>query len=255
VDLDIRGKVALVTGASAGIGEAVALALAREGVRLAISARRRERLEEVARRATAAGAAEARAFPADQTDAASLRSLPISVETQLGPVEILVVNGGGPKPGTFAQTAAEDWDAAYTSTLQSALRLVQAVLPGMRARKWGRIVALESVVVKQPFPGMVLSNTFRASVAAALKTLSGEVAAEGVTVNTIATGLVDTDRFRKVYDTPAKVAAALAGVPMKRPASPEEFAPLVAFLCGEPARYVTGQTISIDGGLTAGLFG
>lgn len=255
MDLGIRGKVALVTGASSGIGEAVALALAREGVRLAVAARRRERLEDVARRARSGGAQDARAFTADQVDADSLHKLTGSVEADLGPVDILIVNGGGPKPGSFAQTPAADWDAAYALTLQSALHLIHAVLPGMRARKWGRIVALESIVVKQPLPGMVLSNAFRASVAAALKTLASEVAAEGVTVNTIATGLVDTDRFRTVYDTPAKVAAAIASVPMKRAASPAEYAPLVAFLCGEPAGYVTGQTLSIDGGFTAGLFG
>ena len=255
MDLGIRGKVALVTGASAGIGEAVALALAREGVRLAVSARRRDRLEEVARRALADGAEQARAFTADQTDTGSLQALTATVEQELGPVDILIVNGGGPKPGSFTQTPATEWDAAYALTLQSALQLVRAVLPGMRARKWGRIVALESIVVKQPFPGMVLSNAFRASVTAALKTLSSEVAAEGVTVNTIATGLVDTDRFRKLYDTPAKVAAAVAPVPIKRPATPAEYAPLVVFLCGVPAGYVTGQTLSIDGGLTAGVFG
>ena len=255
MDLGIRGKVALVTGASSGIGEAVALALAHEGVRLAVSARRRDRLEAVARGAREAGALDAKAFTAEQADAASLRALVDAVEAALGPIEILVVNGGGPRPGTFTQTPEQEWDTAYALTLQSALRLVRAVLPGMRARRWGRIVALESVVVKQPFPGMVLSNAFRASVAAALKTLSAEVAAEGVTVNTIATGLVDTDRFRAVYDTPAKAAAAIAAVPMRRAAAPGEFAPLVVFLCGEPARYVTGQTLSIDGGLTAGLFG
>jgi len=255
MDLGIRGKVALVTGASSGIGEAVALGLAREGVRLAVAARRRERLEDVARRATAAGAQEARAFTVDLTDAVSLQRLTASVEREMAPPELLIVNGGGPKPGTFTQTAPADWDAAYALTLQSALRLIHAVLPGMRSRKWGRIVALESVVVKQPLAGMVLSNALRASVAAALKTLSSEVACEAITVNTIATGLVETDRLRSLYDTPARMAAATAGVPMKRAASPAEFAPLVVFLCGEPAGYVTGQTISIDGGLTAGIFG
>jgi 3-oxoacyl-[acyl-carrier protein] reductase len=255
MDLGIRGRVALVTGASSGIGEAAALGLAREGVRLAVAARRRDRLEAVARRATAAGAQEARAFTVDLTDAASMQRLTASVEREMGSAEVLIVNGGGPKPGTFTQTALADWDAAYALTLQSALRLIHAVLPGMRARRWGRIVALESVVVKQPFAGMVLSNALRASVTAALKTLSSEVASEGITVNTIATGLVETDRLRALYDTPAKMAAAAAGIPMKRPASPAEYAPLVVFLCGEPAGYVTGQTISIDGGLTAGIFG
>jgi 3-oxoacyl-[acyl-carrier protein] reductase len=255
VDLGIGGKVALVTGASAGIGEAVALALAREGTKLAVAARRRERLADVAARAKAAGAADARAFTADQGDAESLARLVRDVESQLGAVEILVVNGGGPKPGTYTQVRPQDWDAAYAFTLQSALRLVDAVLPGMRARQWGRIVALESTSVKQPIGTLVLSNTFRTAVVAALKTLAGEVAREGITVNTIATGMVETDRFRSLYDSAEKRQAALAKIPFGRPAQPDEFAPLVAFLCGEPARYVTGQTIAIDGGLVAGLFG
>lgn len=255
MDLGLRGKVALVTGASAGIGEAVALSLAAEGVRLAVAARRRDLLEDVSARARAAGAQEASGFAFDQSSAESIAQLRNDVEARIGPIEILVINGGGPAPGTFSQTAPAAWDSAYALTLQSALRLVWAVLPGMRARRWGRIVALESVTVKQPIPALVLSNAFRGAVAAALKSLASEVASEGITVNTIATGLVMTDRFRKLYDTPGKVAAAVAAVPIGRPAAPPEFAPLVAFLCGEPARYVTGQTISIDGGLTAGVFG
>jgi 3-oxoacyl-[acyl-carrier protein] reductase len=255
MDLGIRGKVALVTGASSGIGEAVALQLAREGVRLAVAARRTEMLEQVARRARTEGAAEAAAFTADQTDAQSLARLVRDVEARLGAVAILIVNGGGPKPGTYTQISATDWDAAYALTLRSALTLVDAVLPAMRRSKWGRIVALESVSVKEPIPTLVLSNAFRTAVVAALKTLAGEVAPDGVTVNAIATGLVETDRFRALYDTADKRTQAAAKVPMRRPASPEEFAPLVAFLCGEGARYVTGQTISIDGGRTSGLFG
>src|SRR6267378_8514718 len=222
MDLGVRGKVALVTGASSGIGEAVALALAREGAKVAVASRRRERLEDVAARARQAGAPDARAVVADQTDAASLAQAVRDAEAQLGPVEILVINGGDPRPGTYTQMTARDWDAAYALTMQSALRLVEAVLPGMRARRWGRIVALESISVKQPIPTLVLSNAFRGAVAAALKSLASEVAAEGITVNTIATGLVMTDRFRKIYDTPAKVAAAVDAVPIKRPATPAE---------------------------------
>ena len=255
MDLGIKGRVALVTGASSGIGEAVAQSLAGEGVRLAVSARRLEKLEGVCRRARNAGAQEARAFAVDQVDPVALTALVHEVEGKLGSVEILVVNGGGPKPGTYSQMQPADWDAAYMLTMKSALTLADAVLPGMRARRFGRIVALESVSVKQPIPTLVLSNAFRTAVVSALKTLSREVAREGITINSIATGLVETDRFRAIYDTPEKRGRALGEHPMGRPATPEEFAPLVTFLCSESCRYVTGQTISIDGGLTAGLFG
>src|SRR5258705_8364051 len=146
----IRGKVAMVTGASSGIGEAVALALGREGVRLAVSARRRDRLEEVARRATESGAAQAHAFVAEQSDAASLRALVAAVEADLGSVDILVVNRGGPKPGGFTQGQETHWDAADALTLQSALRPGPAGLPGKRAPQWGRTVALGAGAGEQP---------------------------------------------------------------------------------------------------------
>ncbi|HTX56398.1 MAG TPA: SDR family oxidoreductase [Candidatus Acidoferrales bacterium] len=255
MDLGIRGRVALVTGASAGIGEAIALALAAEGVSLAVAARRRDKLESVAKRAKELDAADARAFEVDLTKPDSIAKLIAGVNDAFGGIDILVLNGGGPKPGVYTQMALDDWDAGYRSVLRSMLELTNGVLPAMTAKQWGRIVALTSSSVKQPIPNLTLSNAFRTALVAALKTLSLEVAKDGITVNSIATGRVDTDRLRQLYPQPGTMeAAAKADVPIGRVATPAEFAPMVAFLCGEPARYVTGQTIAIDGGLTKSLY-
>ncbi|MEO6835367.1 MAG: SDR family oxidoreductase [Candidatus Tumulicola sp.] len=257
MDLGIRGRVALVTGASAGIGEAVALALAREGVKLAAAARRSDRLEVLARRAAELGATGARGFTFDLQDASSIADMLDRVHDAFGRVDILVLNGGGPKPGKFTDMAIGDWDAGYHHVLRGMLSIVARVVPGMRANAWGRIVALTSTSVKQPIDTLVLSNAFRTALVAALRTLANEVAPEGITVNSIATGRVNTDRLRSLYGDSEEAirTAAAADVPIKRVATPQEFAPLVAFLCGEPASYVTGQTVSIDGGMTRGLFG
>lgn len=256
MDLGIKGRVALVTGASAGIGEAVALALAAEGVKLAIGARRVDRLDAVAKRAKELGAADARGFALDLSDAASVQRMLADVRSAFGSVEIVVLNGGGPKAGRFADVALPDWDAAYRVVLRSMIELTESVLPSMCEKKWGRIVALTSTSVEQPIANLVLSNAFRTALVATLKTVAGEVAADGVTVNSIATGRVATDRLLSLSGSESAMHdAAKAEVPIGRVATPQEFAPLVAFLCGAPASYVTGQTIAIDGGLIRGTFG
>lgn len=255
MDLGIRNRVALVTGASSGLGKACALALAAEGVRVAVAARRREELEAVAAEAREAGAPEARAFSVDLGDARSIETLLRDVRDVFGGADILIANSGGPKPGTLLQTAPDDWDAAYRSLLRGMLQIIEGIVPSMRERKWGRIVALTSSSVKQPIATLALSNMFRTALVSALKTLSSEVAKDGITVNAIATGRILTDRLRSLYGDDAAIAQAGKEVPIGRVAQPGEFSPLVAFLCGEPARYITGQTISVDGGLIAGLFG
>jgi 3-oxoacyl-[acyl-carrier protein] reductase len=255
MNLGIRGRVALVTGASSGIGRGVALALAQEGVALAVAARRRDLLEKVALEAKQHGAADAHAFEVDLDDSNSIPKLLADVRSALGDVAILVANSGGPKPGKFLDLDFFDWDQGYRATLRNMLELVHGVIAGMKSKGWGRIVALTSSSVKQPIPTLALSNTFRTALVSALKTLSMEVARDGITVNCIATGRVLTDRLRHLYpDDEALHKAAEQDIPLGHVATPEEYAPMVAFLCGEPASYVTGQTIAIDGGLIKGLF-
>jgi 3-oxoacyl-[acyl-carrier protein] reductase len=256
MDLGLRGKTALVTGGSSGIGEAVALALAAEGVRVAVAARRKDDLDRVVAEARKVGADDAAAFVFDLSEPSSVERLLSEVRREMGAPDIVILNGGGPKAGTFTQTTLDDWDDAYRTLLRSMIELGQGVVPEMRERGWGRIVALTSTSVKQPLGNLALSNAYRVALVAAMKTLADEVAADGVTVNSIATGRIRTERLRELYGgDEAMDAAAEAEVPMKRVASPAEFAPLVAFLCGDPARYITGQTIAIDGGLTRGIFG
>jgi 3-oxoacyl-[acyl-carrier protein] reductase len=256
VDLGIRGRAALVLGASSGIGEAIAMRLAGEGVRLAVAARRSEQLERVASQAKAAGATDARGFEVDVSDDASIGRLLGEVGDAYGHADIVILNGGGPKAGHFEELGPDDWDGAYRLLLRGTLRLAAGVVGPMRENRWGRIVALTSSSVKAPIDNLALSNTFRTAVVAAMRTLATDVAADGVTVNSIATGRIETDRLRQLYgNDEGRLRQAAADVPAGRIASPEEFAPLAVFLCGEPASYITGQTISVDGGLTRGLFG
>jgi 3-oxoacyl-[acyl-carrier protein] reductase len=255
MDLGLRNKTALVLGASSGLGEAVALSLAREGTLLLLAARRDDRLDQIAREAMRRGAPQARGLFLDLQDPESLRKV-LDEVGQGEPVDIVVLNGGGPKPGRFSEVTLEDWDSAYRLLLRSVLSLLDGLIGPMRERRWGRIVALTSSAVKQPIQNLVLSNAFRTALVAALRTLAVDVARDGVTVNCIATGRIETDRLRSLYGND-DTALAKAGdeIPIGRIASPDEFAPIVTFLCSEPARYVTGQTISVDGGLVRGLFG
>lgn len=254
MELGIRDKVALVTGGSAGIGAATALALAAEGARVAVAARRTALLDAVVERARAAGAPEAAAFAVDLADEDSVAALLRAVEARFGGADILVANGGGPRQGTYRDVELGDWDTAYRTTLRAMLQLVDGVLPAMTERRWGRIVALTSTSVKQPIATIALSNAFRSALVSALKTLSSEVAPLGITVNAIATGRIVTDRLRSTYADDAAMERGAREVPMQRFGTPEELAAVVAFLCGEPASYVTGQTLAVDGGLTRSLF-
>ena len=245
MDLGIAGRVALVMGASRGIGRGIAVALAREGARVAVSSRSAQALEEVA-----GGLDGARAFPADTTDLERIAALPAEVAGTLGPVEILVANTGGPPPGGALDNPAREWEAAYRSLVLAPRTLVEAALPGMRERGWGRIVNVASSSVREPIAGLALSNAHRMAAVGLMKTLASEVAADGITVNTVATGRFATDRLRDNYGSlEAAEEAARGQVPAARLGTPEEYGDLVAFLASERAAYLTGAVIPLDGGL------
>jgi 3-oxoacyl-[acyl-carrier protein] reductase len=243
--------VALVMGASRGLGRAIAAALADEGARVAISSRSAEKLEEAA----AAIDGRVSAFVADASDLDRVSMLPGEVAETLGPVEILITNTGGPPLGGALDHELQDWESAYRSLVLAPRVLAGAVVPGMRERGWGRIVNVGSSSTREPIPGLNLSNANRMAAVGFFKTLSREVAAEGITVNTVATGRFATERLAdNAGSIEAAEAAAEAEVPAARLGRPAEYGDLVAFLCSERAAYISGTVIPIDGGLLRSAF-
>jgi 3-oxoacyl-[acyl-carrier protein] reductase len=252
MDLGLRGRTALVCASTAGLGRATAEALAAEGARVVISGRRAELAAEIA-----AALPGAEAVPCDVTDPGAATRLAAEATAKLGlPIDIAVLNGPGPKPGAAEDISADDMRAAVESLLVFQQQLVAAVLPGMRERRFGRIVAIGSTSVVEPIAGLALSSIGRSALAAYLKTLANEVAADGVTVNLVLPGRIDTDRVRQLdaaMGGPDRAARQAAAIPAGRYGDTEEFGAVAAFLCGRQAGYVTGSAIRVDGGLTHGL--
>jgi 3-oxoacyl-[acyl-carrier protein] reductase len=245
MDLGVEGKVALVMGASKGIGRGVAAALAREGARVALVSRSQERLD-----AAAAEIDGASSFVADATDLDRLAQLPLEVAEALGSVDILITNTGGPPPGGALDHGFEEWEAAYRSLVLAPRILAGAAVPGMREAGWGRIVNVGSTTTIEINPALGLSNAHRMATVGFLKTLAREVAGDGITVNTVATGRFATDRIAELGGSMENVeAAARSEVPAGRLGTVEEYGDLVAFLCSQRAAYITGTVIPIDGGL------
>jgi 3-oxoacyl-[acyl-carrier protein] reductase len=246
VDLGIEGRTALVVAASKGIGRGIAEALAREGARVAISSRSEDSLRDAAEQIDG----EVRIFAADTGDLDRVRGLPRKVAEALGPIEILVLNTGGPPPGGALDNSLEGWEAAFRSLVLAPRVLAEAVVPGMRERGWGRIVNVSSTSIREPIPGLTLSNANRLAALGLLETLADEVAGDGITVNTVATGMFATERLA---DAQGSLEGAEEGarqrVPAKRLGRPDEYGDLVAFLCSERAAYLTGAVIPLDGGL------
>jgi 3-oxoacyl-[acyl-carrier protein] reductase len=247
VDLGLGERTAIVCGASQGMGLAIAEALAAEGANVAMFARRRDVLEREAERL---GALPVRG---DLTSPQHLAQLVEQTVAAFGGVDVLVLNGGGPPPGSAAELTADAIESAVDLLLTPFVRLVELCLPHLRASGRGRIVAIESTSVLEPIPNLVLSNAVRPGVIGWLKTLAREVAPDGITVNVIAPGRIDTERLRDLYGDGGPTAADLAAIPAGRLGAPAEIAAVACFLASEPASYLTGTVVPVDGGLTHGL--
>jgi 3-oxoacyl-[acyl-carrier protein] reductase len=262
MDLGLEGKVAVVLASTSGLGLASAEALAAEGAHVAISGRDAKRLREAEARLRERHGERVLASTLDVTDRDALARHLMAVRERWGTVHALVTNAGGPRPGTAAGMSEADLDRAFELTFKSALRAIETVLPWMRAQRFGRIVAMTSVSVRQPIAGLALSNAIRAGLTGYLKTLSQEVAADGVLVNSICTGLFDTERLRELFEIRAQKAgrtvdderrAAEREIPVGRIGRVQEFGAVVAFLCSERASFVNGVALALDGGATRGL--
>jgi 3-oxoacyl-[acyl-carrier protein] reductase len=249
MDLGIGGRVALVTGASQGIGRAIAAELAAEGAKVAISSRSREKIDATAAEIGATG------FVLDSADLEAMPGVVGDVERALGPIDILVCNTGGPPGGPDPLGFdREQWETAYRTLVLAQVELVERVIPGMRERGFGRIVNVASTSVREPIPFLMLSNAHRAAMITAFKTIAAAVAGDNVTLNTLLPGRIATDRAYSMASSPEEAEAAAAReVPAGRMGKPEEMAAAAAFLCSARAGYVTGETLAVDGGMTRSI--
>lgn len=245
MELGLSGRRALVTGASSGLGLGAARALAAEGAEVVLVARSAEKLAAAA--ATVPGA---RTLVADVSETDHVAEMVAAATELLGGIDILVANAGGPPAGNFASTDLDAYLPALHLNLLSTVAMCKATVPTMCERGWGRVVAITSVSVRQPIPHLILSNTARAGLTGFLKTLALEVAANGVTVNSLQPGLHRTDRLVGLYADPDAVAQ---GIPAKQLGDPDDFGRITAFLCSDAAKFITGSAIPVDGGAYAGL--
>jgi 3-oxoacyl-[acyl-carrier protein] reductase len=252
MDLGIRGKLALVTGASQGIGRAVAHGLAAEGAKVVLSARGEGALAGAVEEIRLAGG-EAFGLSADVSKAEEVEDLMKRLRHYHGDPAILVINAGGPPSGLAAELDDEAWARGFELTLMSAVRLARGVLPAMREKGWGRIINITSLSVREPVARLALSNTLRAGVTGFAKTLANEVALDGVTVNNVAPGYTATERLDELFKDEEARIKLVQRIPVGRLARPEEIASAAVFLASEKAGYMTGQTLLVDGGFARSL--
>jgi 3-oxoacyl-[acyl-carrier protein] reductase len=262
MDLKIKGKIAVVTAASKGLGRATAEAMAAEGVNLAICSRDKERIEETADYIRSTFNVDVISAVCDVTDKDDIETFKQKVIQHFNTCHILFANAGGPPPGTVQDFKGDDFRKALELTLLSTVNLIYTFLPYMKKQAWGRILASTSITVKQPIPTLALSNVSRAGVVAFVKSLAHEVGPLNITANTLAPGYIMTERVEQLLKNQAQnnstsyenaLEKLLEKIPAKTIGKPEDFGALCAFLSSEQASYITGETILIDGGMYGGM--
>jgi 3-oxoacyl-[acyl-carrier protein] reductase len=263
MDLGLENKVALVAAASRGLGFAIAAELAREGASLVICSRKPASLDRAAQAIAELTGTAPVAIPADVSRPDDVARLVDAATARFGRVDVLVTNAGGPPAGPFETHDAAAWESAFHLTLASAVELTRRVLPGMKQRRWGRLINVTSIAVKQPVDQLILSNSLRAAVTGFARTLANEVAPFGITVNNVLPGYTRTERIdelaaarsaREGISADAVRAEFERQIPAGRLGEPDELAALTAFLASERAAYITGQSIAVDGGWIRSLF-
>jgi 3-oxoacyl-[acyl-carrier protein] reductase len=265
MNLGLRGKVGIVCGASAGLGRAAAAALAREGASIVVCSRDKKRIAEAAAgmRRTAPKGAEVVPMVADMSSAADIGRLVKATVKRFGRVDILVSNAGGPPVAAFPDLSDEAWERGTQLTLMSTVRCIRAVIPYMKKQGWGRIVTITSIAARQPINDLVISSSIRPGLLGLTKVLGNQYSADGICINAVAPGFILTDRQKEIGAARAKTKGitfeeylkeSAREIPLGRLGRPEELADVIAFLCSERSSYVTGTTITVDGGLARGIF-
>jgi 3-oxoacyl-[acyl-carrier protein] reductase len=265
MNLGLRGKFGIVCAASQGLGRAAATALAREGASIVICSRDRKRVNEAAAamRRTAAKGAEVVPMVADMSSASDIERLVRAALKRFGRIDILVNNAGGPPVAAFPDLSDEAWEQGTRLTLMGTVRCIRAVLPHMKKQGWGRVVTITSIAARQPINDLVISSSIRPGLLGLTKVLGNQYSADGICINAVAPGFILTDRQKEIGAARAKARGttfeeylkeSAREIPLGRLGRPEELADVIAFLCSERASYVTGTTITVDGGLARGIF-
>lgn len=252
MDLGLKGKIAFVAASSQGLGRSAALELAKEGAAIIICGRNKQSLDSTHAEIKALGV-RVLSLVGDITNASDNQRMIDATLKEFGKVDILVTNTGGPPTGKFETLTMKDWESAVQQMLTSAVMLIKGFLPGMKERKWGRIITITSMAVKQPVNNLILSNAVRSSLVGLMKSLANEVGEFNITVNNVMPGYTRTDRLKELMDSNPSFVNVTSEIPLRRLGEPEEFAAAIAFLASERAGYITGVSLPVDGGWIRGV--